>query len=163
MLQVGNGFYTHNEELTHFALWAFARAPLIIGADLDKISNESLAILKNKELISINQNGFGNQALCVEGCELSPNNKFHIYQVLVQSDITVKMAVIIVNWDDSETLNVDYDPIKHSVAFQTTDSCTYEDVYGNSTKSFQTDANPYTFKDIEPHFHEAFYIKCLPW
>ena len=106
MLQIGNGFYTHNEELTHFALWAFARAPLIIGADLDKISNESLAILKNKELISINQNGFGNQALCVEGCTLDANNKFHIYQVLVQADITVKMAVIIVNWDDSETLDV---------------------------------------------------------
>jgi alpha-galactosidase len=54
MLQVGNGLLTEEEELTHFALWAFARAPLIIGCDLATISDESLAVLKNEALISIN-------------------------------------------------------------------------------------------------------------
>ena len=46
MLQVGNGLLTTDEEKTHFALWAFSKAPLIIGADLTSISADSLAILK---------------------------------------------------------------------------------------------------------------------
>ena len=47
MLQVGNGLLTEIEEETHFALWAFAKAPLIIGADLNSINEHSLALLKN--------------------------------------------------------------------------------------------------------------------
>ena len=34
MLEIGNGGLTHEEEKTHFALWAMAKAPLIIGCDL---------------------------------------------------------------------------------------------------------------------------------
>ena len=45
-LQIGNKVLTFDEEETHFALWAFAKAPLIIGADLTTISAQSLAILK---------------------------------------------------------------------------------------------------------------------
>lgn len=60
MLEVGvqnakgeNGMSLY-EEQTHFALWAIAKAPLIIGADLRKIKNESLEILMNRELIAVN-------------------------------------------------------------------------------------------------------------
>ena len=42
------------EEKTHFAMWALAKAPLIIGADLNDIRPESLAILKNADLIAVN-------------------------------------------------------------------------------------------------------------
>lgn len=34
MLMVGNGVLNYDEEQSHFALWAFSKAPLIIGADL---------------------------------------------------------------------------------------------------------------------------------
>lgn len=55
MLEVGNGGMTIEEEKTHFALWALAKAPLIIGCDLTKVRPESLEILKNKLLIDVNQ------------------------------------------------------------------------------------------------------------
>ena len=54
MLEIGNGGLTLEEEKTHFALWAISKAPLIIGADLSKISNESLAVLMNEDLIKVN-------------------------------------------------------------------------------------------------------------
>ena len=38
MLEIGNGGLTHEEEKTHFALWAIAKAPLIIGCDLSVAS-----------------------------------------------------------------------------------------------------------------------------
>jgi len=53
MLEIGNGGLTINEEKSHFALWAFAKAPLIIGCDLTTVRPESLAILKNTGIIGI--------------------------------------------------------------------------------------------------------------
>jgi hypothetical protein len=37
-----------------FALWATAKSPLLISTDLSKISDASLAILKNQRIIDIN-------------------------------------------------------------------------------------------------------------
>ena len=54
MLEIGNGVLTADEENTHFALWAFSKAPLIIGTPLDTISEASLAVLQNKWLLGIN-------------------------------------------------------------------------------------------------------------
>lgn len=78
MLQIGNDVLTATEELSHFALWAFAKAPLIIGCDLTTISDDSLAVLKNEQLIAINQYSKGAQATCVYGCTEGTN--YHIYQ-----------------------------------------------------------------------------------
>lgn len=68
MLEVGNGVLTHSEERSHFALWAFAKSPLIIGCDLNNVKSDSLAILKNKWLIGVNQDILGFQATCVQNC-----------------------------------------------------------------------------------------------
>ena len=62
MLEVGNGGLTHAEERSHFALWAFAKSPLLIGCDLNTVSPQSLAVLKSKQLIKVNQDSLGRQA-----------------------------------------------------------------------------------------------------
>lgn len=68
MLEVGNGGLTLEEEKSHFALWAMSKAPLIIGCDLTTVSPESLAVLKNTEIIAINQDPESEQAECILGC-----------------------------------------------------------------------------------------------
>lgn len=45
---VGNGKLTEPQERLHFGLWAIAKSPLVIGADLSDIPESSLEILKNK-------------------------------------------------------------------------------------------------------------------
>ena len=55
MLEVGNGGLTIEEEKTHFAMWALAKAPLIIGCDITTARQESIDILKNTDLIAVNQ------------------------------------------------------------------------------------------------------------
>jgi len=47
MLEVGNAGLTLDEQKSHFAMWAFAKAPLIIGTDLKNIEDKYLNILKN--------------------------------------------------------------------------------------------------------------------
>lgn len=66
MLEVGRGGLTEEEEKTHFGMWCIMNSPLLIGCDLTKINDNSLALLQNKELIALNQNTLGLQAYVVK-------------------------------------------------------------------------------------------------
>lgn len=52
---VGMGGCSDKEYLTHFAMWAFAGSPLIIGCDIRNADEETEKTLKNAGLIAINQ------------------------------------------------------------------------------------------------------------
>lgn len=65
MMQLGNGL-SNEEEKTHFAMWCMMSTPLMIGCDLTKIPDSTLEILKNKELIAINQDKACRQAYVVK-------------------------------------------------------------------------------------------------
>ncbi|KAK0202017.1 glycoside hydrolase family 27 protein [Desarmillaria ectypa] len=55
MLQIGNGNLNYEESKTHFTVWSLVKSPLLIGTDLSSVSEQSLSILKNTEIIAINQ------------------------------------------------------------------------------------------------------------
>lgn len=59
MLEVGNGKLTFEQNRSHFALWCMMCAPLILGNDLRNISDDVLKIVKNPDLIAINQDALG--------------------------------------------------------------------------------------------------------
>lgn len=61
MLEVGNGGMNTSEYTAHFSLWALAKAPLLIGCDVTKMSQETLTILTNPEVIAVNQDSLGKQ------------------------------------------------------------------------------------------------------
>lgn len=62
MLEVGRGM-TVNEDRAHFSMWAMLAAPLIAGNDLRNMKKETIEILTNKDVIAINQDSLGVQAL----------------------------------------------------------------------------------------------------
>ncbi|CAI5533192.1 unnamed protein product [Closterium sp. Naga37s-1] len=59
----------HSEYRVHFSLWAIMKAPLLIGCDLSVVSNRTLAILGNEEIIALNQDPLGVQARKVQVSE----------------------------------------------------------------------------------------------
>ena len=59
MLEVGNGGMTHEEYKTHFSLWAALKSPLILGNDVANMTVETASILKNAEIIAVNQDPLG--------------------------------------------------------------------------------------------------------
>jgi len=61
MIIVGNPHLSMGEQETQFALWAIFAAPLLMSNDLRTISDESKALLQNKEIIAINQDPLGKQ------------------------------------------------------------------------------------------------------
>ena len=62
MLEVGNGGMTDSEYRAHFGLWAMLAAPLIAGNDLSAMTDETKAILMNKEVIAVDQDPLGVEA-----------------------------------------------------------------------------------------------------
>jgi alpha-galactosidase len=68
MLEVGNGGMTEAEYRGHMALWAVLAAPLVAGNDLRTMDESTRAILTNPEVIAIDQDPMGVQAVrVVEG------------------------------------------------------------------------------------------------
>ena len=62
MLEVGNGNLTEEQNKSHFALWCMMAAPLILGNDIRKISDEVLKIVTQKDLIKIDGDPLGKAA-----------------------------------------------------------------------------------------------------
>ncbi|OCH87614.1 glycoside hydrolase [Obba rivulosa] len=65
MLQLGNGGLTFDEAKSHFTAWALMKSPLLIGTNLSAVDDDTLTILKNTEILAINQDA-------VEGTSISP-------------------------------------------------------------------------------------------
>ncbi len=63
MLEVGNGGMTDTEYRTHFGLWALMSAPLIAGNDVRSMSDATRTILTNPEVIAVDQDALGFQAV----------------------------------------------------------------------------------------------------
>ena len=65
MLEVGRSM-TEEEDKTHFGMWCIMSSPLLIGCDMRSIKERPLALLKNPELIALNQDPLGLQAYVVQ-------------------------------------------------------------------------------------------------
>jgi alpha-galactosidase len=63
MLEIGNGHMTPMEYRTHMSLWSLLASPLLAGNDLRDVPPEILEILTNKEVIAIDQDKLGKQAV----------------------------------------------------------------------------------------------------
>lgn len=62
MLEVGNGMSV-NEDRAHFTLWCMMAAPLILGNDICNMSDDTRAIILNRQVIAIDQDKLGVQGL----------------------------------------------------------------------------------------------------
>jgi alpha-galactosidase len=63
-----------DEQLTHISLWSLLAAPLLIGCDLTAMDDFTKALLTNDEILAVNQDPLGKQAVRVDrlekGCEV---------------------------------------------------------------------------------------------
>ena len=95
MLEVGNGGMTDTEYRSHFSLWALMAAPLIAGNDLRDMSDETLAILTNPEVIAVNQDPLG-----IQGTPISESIELEVWAKQLEGDDTY--AMILFNRTESE-------------------------------------------------------------
>ena len=66
MLEVGvekwGNKLTNEENKTHFGMWCIMNSPLLIGCNINSLDNTTLSLLKNRELIALNQDTLYQQA-----------------------------------------------------------------------------------------------------
>ncbi|SMD20325.1 NPCBM/NEW2 domain-containing protein [Kibdelosporangium aridum] len=87
MLEVGNGGMTPTEYRSHFSLWAIMAAPLLIGSDLRKVSQENFTTLLNKDVIDVDQDRLG-----IQGKQISVSgNNYVIAKPLSNGDYAVAL------------------------------------------------------------------------
>ena len=94
MLEVGNEGLSVDESRAHFSLWCMLAAPLIAGNDLRNMSDDTRAILTNKNLIAIDQDPLGR-----EGYRVSMKEGLEVFVKPLQGGDT---AVCLLNRGDQE-------------------------------------------------------------
>lgn len=60
MMEVGNGM-SEGENRAHFSMWCILAAPLMAGNDVRKMTENTIEILTNQEVIAVDQDPFGIQ------------------------------------------------------------------------------------------------------
>jgi alpha-galactosidase len=56
---------TPDEQYTHISLWSLLSAPLLIGCDMAKLDDFTVSLLTNDEVLAVNQDPLGEQAVTV--------------------------------------------------------------------------------------------------
>ena len=95
MLEVGRSM-TQEEDKTHFGMWCIMASPLLIGCNLTNIKSSTLALLKNTELIALNQD-----PLCLQAYVAGLINGCHILVKDVETLNGNKRAFAVYNPNDA--------------------------------------------------------------
>ncbi|MGW0582950.1 ricin-type beta-trefoil lectin domain protein [Streptomyces sp. NPDC002920] len=91
MLMVGMDGFTAAQNRTHMNLWAISGAPLLAGNDLTTMSTETANILKNPEVIAVDQDPRG-----LQGVEVAEDSTgLQVYGKVLSG--TGKRAVVLLN------------------------------------------------------------------
>jgi hypothetical protein len=157
MLEVGRGL-TVEEDKTHFGMWCMLSSPLLIGCDMTKLGGDALHLLKNEELIALNQDPLALQAYVVKR-----ENGGYVLVKDVEELNGSKRAVAFYNPTDAElSMNVDFldldlgGSVKVRDLFEKKDVGVYEGCYevkvpAHGTRIYKLDAE----KRYERRVYEA--------
>ncbi len=82
------------EQYTHMTLWCMLSAPLLLGCDIESMDEYTLSLLKNNEVLAINQDKLGKQAGVVK-----QDGDVRVLKKILSGN---KMAVALINFGYSE-------------------------------------------------------------
>lgn len=103
MLQIGNGM-SYEEDKTHFAMWCMMSTPLMLGMDLNCISDETLSIISNAELIAINQD-----VACIQAAPVKKYGEVEAWTKDLGDVGSGRKAIALLNTSNNDqTVTVDF-------------------------------------------------------
>lgn len=134
-LQVGRGM-TYEEDKAVFTMWCMLNSPLVLSGDLRKISDQTLSIVTNREVIAMNQDPLGYQARRVKDY-----GDQEIWAKPLISSMSGKLGVTLLNRSDKPAkikLSLDSLGLDITQAYTIRDLWKKQDVIENSQASEQT-------------------------
>ncbi len=106
MLEVGRGL-SKEEDRTHFGMWCIMSSPLLIGCDISKINNETLVLLKNEDLIALNQD-----PLCIQAYVVQHKGDTYVLAKDIKNLFGLTRAVAFYNpSDNSADMSIRFDEL----------------------------------------------------
>lgn len=154
----GDGVLTHDEEITHMAYWCIASSPLLIGCNLKEIPAASLELLKNRDLLAMNQDKLGLGAPVVQR-----QGEVYVVAKDMQKLQGPRRAVVVMNMtDEPQTINVSLEAIGFKDGAKFYDCITHQDAasgvkgaYGVSIPAHGSRAFFVTGKRAEKKLYQA--------
>lgn len=140
---------TDEEYLMHFALWCYFASPLMIGCDVRNMTDATLATLKNKELIRINQDAEARSPFLIQNEE----GRYSFLKHLENGEY----AIAYINFDDAAaTVNADFANFglhdTTGFAFDLTDVITGEK-FKNVTGALNFELGAHSFRILRGRIH----------
>ncbi|MBO0321976.1 glycoside hydrolase family 27 protein [Muricauda sp. CAU 1633] len=130
MLQVGRGM-SYEEDKTHFTMWCMMHSPLLLGNDLTNMSKETMDIISNEEIISLNQSSFVYQAR-----RLIDYGDLEVWAKPLISTMSGEVAVAMLNRsDNTDTITFSL----KSVGLDASKSYTMTDLWSKETFQHSTE------------------------
>jgi len=100
MLQVGRGM-SYDEDKAHFSMWCMLNSPLLAGNDLRSMTQQTIEILTNKELIALNQDkGF------MQGRRILKEKNIEVWVKPLGDSTGGKKAIAILNRGEATTFKL---------------------------------------------------------
>ncbi len=130
MLQVGRGM-SYEEDKTHFTMWSMMNSPLLAGNDLRYMTEETIEILTNKEIIALNQD-----PLVYQARRVIKYGNLEVWAKPLISTMSGKVAVTLLNRSDkTQTISFDLNAVglDHSEGYSYRDLWAKKD-FENTTK-----------------------------
>ena len=136
MLEVGvnkwGSSLTDEEAKTHFGMWCIMNSPLLIGCDMRTLSTANLNLLKNTELIALNQDPLYQQAYLA--CKI--NDCFVMVKDIEVANGTKRAFAIYNPNDEAKTVTLNFKDIELAGNVALRDVYLKSDA-GSYTESFQ--------------------------
>ena len=140
MLQVGRGM-TYEEDKAHFTMWAMMHSPLLLGNDLTKLSDETLKIITNKDIIALNQSNYVYQAR-----RMVDYGDLEVWGKPLIDSMSGEVAVALLNRSEKAQ------PVKFAleqVGLDSSAGYTIKDLW--SKEEFKTSTNKEIVREVPPH------------
>eukprot|EP01083_Nonionella_stella_P307236 1079124_1 len=139
MLIVGMDPLSETEWITHFSLWAVSAAPLWIGIDLTRVTDNVLMILNNTEVVAVDQDVLGNAAIKVDqtSSQYNLNGEVHWKILQPKGEISAN-AVLLFNPLDvtANNIGLEFSEISMNGACKVRDLWKHEDLGTMTNISF---------------------------
>ncbi len=140
MLQIGRGM-TYEEDKAHFTMWCLMNSPLVLGNDLTDISEQTLKIITNQELIDINQSPYVYQAR-----RIIDNDSIEVWGRPLTFTMSGEIVVALLN---RTTTNQKYEVNMGKIGISADKGYTVKDLW--SKEEFPISRDSMITKEIPPH------------
>eukprot|EP01060_Flectonema_neradi_P007276 TRINITY_DN15044_c0_g1_i1.p1 TRINITY_DN15044_c0_g1~~TRINITY_DN15044_c0_g1_i1.p1 ORF type:complete len:919 (+),score=125.18 TRINITY_DN15044_c0_g1_i1:59-2815(+) len=154
MLEVGNAGVSHIEEMSHMALWSIMSSPLLAGTDVRNLSNTTLQVFLNKDVISVNQDlGYDSR---VQGSIINSTSSSQVWSKRLQNG---DYAVLLLNIMDATNTDVTIE--WSALGIQPDKVLVVKDIW--EQKTILKTSTKYTAKQLSPHASQYVLLSASSW